>query len=37
MTHRPPDFDIVGDLHLLRDTIAALKKNAPSTSDGIPL
>ena len=37
VTHRPPDFDIVGDLHLLRDTIAALKKNAPSTSDGIPL
>lgn len=26
MTHRPPNFDIVGDLQLLRDAVAALKE-----------
>ncbi len=37
VTHRPPDFDIVGDLHLLRDAIAALKKDGATPNAGIPL
>ena len=37
MTHRPPDFDIAGDLHLVRDTIAALKAGNDKPAEGLPL
>jgi CubicO group peptidase (beta-lactamase class C family) len=35
VTQRPPDFDIVGDVHLVRDAIAALKNDGGGA--GIPL
>lgn len=37
MTHRPPDFDIAGDIRLLRETIAALKKGDVASDAGVPL
>lgn len=37
MTHCPPDFDIVGDLHLLRDVIAALKTTDGQAVEGVAL
>jgi len=37
MTHRPPDFDIAGDLHLLRDVIAATKIGDGQGIEGRPL
>jgi CubicO group peptidase (beta-lactamase class C family) len=37
MTHRPPDFDIAGDLHLIRDVIAALSTGDAMREEGIAL
>lgn len=35
MTHRPPDFDIAGDLRLMREAIAVLRKEGAGS--GVPL
>jgi hypothetical protein len=37
ITHRPPDFDIAGDVRLMRDAIAALKRGDTAFGSGVPL